>query len=360
MSLAEARECVSKILDDLLEKVIGSEDNTAGKGVETNREEAENNETTEEAIKETEETDGNNGQPEGESNAAEETEGQSIILSLQGDMTNLSEPGIEMATMIDVETEEEESDEEIRRKQKEYAEKRVFFITDIFLPFFDTISDSWFVYDLFSRGEVVFAAATLGLLYMPVLVLLLYYVEKHARNARHPTRKILEAGCLLVLGPMSDSISAIVVLYKRGQNGDQLQPYEKFALAAKHTNGIVESSFQLIWNLFLIAIQINPQPWESFTELEDPTGNKLPVPVSTISLIVSTCSVAKNLYQLWSRNYYNQSSGSESKIVSYTRTLLMFVRIFCLELFRVFTYALLLTYLNFLGTPPIILSLIHI
>ena len=200
--------------------------------------------------------------------------------------------------------------ENIKEKQEACGEKWTFIIFDIILPFGDTISDILFIMDLFMRS-FQFAVISLCILYAPICVIVMHYVELHASRAKPIWRKAIEICCLVIFGPVIDSLSAIAFLVKgRGETKGTKMDIENLFLVAKYSNGIIESCLQLIWNIFLITIQVNPLPWSdsSFVPFTDAAGNTIHFPVATFSLVMSLVSVMKNLFRLWSSHYSQQES----------------------------------------------------
>jgi hypothetical protein len=109
----------------------------------------------------------------------------------------------------------------------------------------------------------------------------------------HREKKLLEMGLIMVFGPFLRWLCSVrlisLKLLPSGEDAD-LDDIQRFAFATKVIDGIFEASVQIIWLLYLIAIEVYPFPLLNMRtkSVTDWFGNNLQIPVfSSLSLYSS-------------------------------------------------------------------------
>ena len=94
----------------------------------------------------------------------------------------------------------------------------------------------------------------------------------------------------------------IIRLSNEDTEAAEVEDLTNFIFASKMIDGIFQTSVQIIWLLYLIAIEIYPFPLFNMTtkEVKDWFGNVVSVPVvSSLTLYSSLAVLVKNLSELW-------------------------------------------------------------
>ena len=181
---------------------------------------------------------------------------------------------------------------------------------------------------------------------------------------------LLELGLIVLLGPFLRWLcSAQLLLLKLNSSDRELpassQDLQAFATATRVIDGVFQGSVQMIWLLYLIAIEIYPFPVLEYrtTTITDWSGNSLEVPVfSSFGLYTALAVLVKNLMQLWLLHFpvCTERDGSSTVLVHQPQTnfarrlfqwLLLLLFILFSSIFRLASYTLLLIHLNFFLLP---------
>jgi len=249
-------------------------------------------------------------------------------------------------------------------KRSQYLSNLLLVLTDGLLPLVSIVSTLINVLELFLTGETVLGCAGLVIFAFPTVLVLFYYLE----NMFHREKKLLEMGLIMIFGPFLRWLCSVRLLSSKlhpsGQIAD-LDDIQRFAFATKVIDGIFEASVQIIWLLYLIAIEVYPFPLLNMRtkSVTDWFGNNLQIPVfSSLSLYSSLAVLVKNLSQLW-RIHYPQSTtpnGSETlqlqpKMEGSLKTIMQWLILILFTstgiLYRLISYTLLFLHLNLFMMP---------
>ena len=249
-------------------------------------------------------------------------------------------------------------------KRSQYLSNLLLVLTDGLLPLVSIVSTLINVLELFLTGETILGCAGLVIFAFPTVLVLFYYLE----NMFHREKKLLEMGLIMVFGPFLRWLCSVRLLsLKLRPSGEvaDLDDIQRFAFATKVIDGIFEASVQIIWLLYLIAIEVYPFPLLNMRtkSVTDCFGNNLQIPVfSSLSLYSSLAVLVKNLSQLW-RIHYPQSTtqnGSETlqlqpKMEGSLKTLYQWLILLLFTstgiLYRLISYTLLFLHLNLFMMP---------
>ena len=252
-------------------------------------------------------------------------------------------------------------------------------VTEAILPVVSIVASLLNVLQLFLLGEFYLGWVGLALFLLPTFLALFYYLE----NMFHRENKLLELGLItgtffnddilifycvsLVFGPfLRWCCSVKLLIYRLSHSGSSsdITDLEQFISATRMIDGIIMTAVQIIWMLYLIAIEVFPIPLFSMEtkEVKDFFGNVIEVPVvSSLNLYTSIAVLVRNLAQLWMTNFPRNTteSGSET-VVRHVRTgaCWSIIQWFTLILFvltgvmyRLMSYLLLFVHLNIFFMP---------
>ena len=238
-------------------------------------------------------------------------------------------------------------------------------VTEAILPLTSLVASFLNVLQLFLMGQYNLGWVGLTLFLLPTFLVLFYYLE----NMFHRQNKLVEMCLITVFGPFLRWFCSVrLLILKLGVEDTNANmeagDLSTFIHAAKMLDGIFQTSMQVIWLLYLIAIEVYPFPLFDLStrEVTDWFGNVFHLPViSSLTLFSSLAVLVKNLSELWTTHIPTATnrSGSEtiieSKEYGKCRKLLqwMLVIMFVLTgvLYRLMGYLLLLVHLNVFLMP---------
>ena len=178
----------------------------------------------------------------------------------------------------------------------------------------------------------------------------------------------------LVFGPFLRWFCSVRLLIFRLSNGgssSEMSDLEKFISATRMIDGIFMTSVQIIWMLYLIAIDVYPIPLFTMEtkEVKDFFGNVIEVPVvSSLNLYTNLAVLVKNLSQLWMTNFPRSTtqSGSETVALHVTTGVWWIFLQWCIlilfvltgVMYRLMCYLLLYVHLNIFMMPAMAIILL--
>ena len=108
---------------------------------------------------------------------------------------------------------------------------------------------------MFLTEEAFLGFVAVAIRFFPTILVLFYYIE----NMLHRKKKLIEIGLIVVFGPLLRWLCSVRLLslrlLSRNETTD-VSDMEKFVSAAKMIDGIVLTSVEIIWLLYLIAIEV--------------------------------------------------------------------------------------------------------
>jgi len=251
-------------------------------------------------------------------------------------------------------------------KRSQYLSNLLLVLTDGLLPLVSIVSTLINVLELFLTGETVLGCAGLVIFAFPTVLVLFYYLE----NMFHREKKLLEMGLIVIFGPFLRWLCSVRLLCQKfhpAGNFNDLDDIKAFAFSTKVVDGIFQASVQIIWLLYLIAIEVYPFPLLNLRtrSVTDWFGNNLQIPVcSSLSLYSSIAVLVKNLSQLWRIHYpvSTDQNGSvtlqlQPKVEGTLKTICQWLLLVLFTstgaLYRLISYALLFLHLNLFMMPAI-------
>ena len=264
-----------------------------------------------------------------------------------------------------------------RYKRSQYLSNLLLILTEGLLPLVSIVSTLVNVLELFLIGEQILGWAGLAIFAFPTVLVLFYYLE----NMFHREKKLLELGLIVIFGPFLRWLCSVRLLSSKlypGSEATDLDDVRRFAFATKVIDGIFQACIQIIWLLYLIAIEVYPFPLLNMRtrSVTDWFGNNLEIPVfSSLSLYSSLAVLVKNLSQLWRIHYpvSTDQDGSvtlelQPKVEGNCKILFQWFLLVLFTstgvLYRLISYSLLFLHLNLFMMPAggiIILStLLHV
>ena len=247
----------------------------------------------------------------------------------------------------------------------EYLRTVFAIVTDAILPLTSLVASFLNVLQLFFIGEFNLGWVGLTLFLLPTFLVLFYYLE----NMFHRQNKLLELFLIAVFGPFLRWFCSVRLLILKLGVEDTNASMEagdlsNFIYAAKMLDGIFQTSMQVIWLLYLIAIEVYPFPLFDLTtrEVTDWFGNVFHLPVlSSLTLYSSLAVLVKNLSELWMSHIPTATnrSGSETIIQSkeygkcrkFLQWILLIMFVLAGVLYRLMSYLLLFVHLNVFLMP---------
>ena len=232
-----------------------------------------------------------------------------------------------------------------------------FLVRDILMPIFNNISDISMIIFLWRREDKIFAYMTLALFYLPTVFLLVHYAT-HFRKTNLFAPKLL---VFSLVGPSVDWIINISLIVRGKTPADFDDKTKRFLDIIKVVNGVIESSFQLVWTVVLICLEVSPLPWADMTMVKDILGNTFPLPVSSLSLIFSVISIVNQLTFYW-RNFglrrKNNAKKGPEDVGDVSGTFLVYPIVVTHLVFRVGVLAIVSLFSNIYSVTLLGLSLI--
>ena len=253
---------------------------------------------------------------------------------------------------------------EVRRTK--YLRTVVSIVTEILLPIVSIISSILNTLNLIFNKSQQEASMGVALILLPNVLFVCYYLE----NMFHREKKILELFLLITFGPIVRWLCSVKLLMIQ-LSGDETAVGDEdildFINASKLVDGIIQTAVQVIWILYLIAIDIYPfLPF--FLEIERKQlnwfGNQVDVPViSSLTLYSSLAVLVKNLADLWMLHIprATNQAGSETvldnqgvgKLKKLQQWMLLILFVTSGVLYRLVSYLLLFVHLNLFMMPSL-------
>ena len=167
------------------------------------------------------------------------------------------------------------------------------------------------------------------------------------------------------------SVRLLIFRLSNGGSSSEMSDLEKFISATRMIDGIFMTSVQIIWMLYLIAIDVYPIPLFTMEtkEVKDFFGNVIEVPVvSSLNLYTNLAVLVKNLSQLWMTNFPRSTtqSGSETVALHVTTGVWWIFLQWCIlilfvltgVMYRLMCYLLLYVHLNIFMMPAMAIILL--
>ena len=249
--------------------------------------------------------------------------------------------------------------------RREYLRTLAAIVTEAILPLTSLVASFLNVLQLFLIGQYNLGWVGLTLFLLPTFLVLFYYLE----NMFHRQNKLIEMCLITVFGPFLRWFCSVrLLILKLGvedtNSNVEVGDLSTFIHAAKMLDGIFQTSMQVIWLLYLIAIEVYPFPIFDLTtrEVTDWFGNVFHLPVlSSLTLYSSLAVLVKNLAELWTSHIPTATnrSGSETIIQSteygkcrkFLQWTLVIMFVLASVLYRLMGYLLLFVHLNVFLMP---------
>ena len=251
--------------------------------------------------------------------------------------------------------------ETTQMKRSTYLSQLLSVLTEGVLPLISIITSLVNSLELFLQGEIGLGCVSIFIFILPTFLVVFFYLE----NMFHRENKLKEIGLIVGLGPFMRWICLVRLLAHklRESRMEDLDDLETFVFATNMIDGIFQASVQILWLMYLIAVDIFPLPFVTFKtrEVTDLFGNTLELPVvSGYTLYTSVLILVKNLYQLWKMFY--PVADRESSVLQpenhsflksiYLSTLLVLFTASTV-VYRLLSYFTLILHLNFFLIPSL-------